>query len=103
MGRYNITFNAICPGVHEAQSLELARAQAEYRGEPFDEDVFRSRFRARQQDNTRVIAGRWCADEGYAEKGAGPKDAASIALFLASDEAAYLTEQDINSGGSVMW
>jgi NAD(P)-dependent dehydrogenase (short-subunit alcohol dehydrogenase family) len=66
-------------------------------------ESFRSRFRARQQDNTVVIAGRWCADEGYAEKRAGPEDAASIALFLASDEAANFTGQDINSGGAVMW
>jgi NAD(P)-dependent dehydrogenase (short-subunit alcohol dehydrogenase family) len=103
VGRYNITVNAICPGAHEARSLELARARAEYRGEPFDEGAFRSRFRARQQDDKVVIAGRWCADEGYAEKSAGPEDAASIALFLASDEAANLTGQDINSGGWVMW
>jgi NAD(P)-dependent dehydrogenase (short-subunit alcohol dehydrogenase family) len=103
VGRYNITVNAICPGVHEARSLELARARAEYRGEPFDDETFRSRFRARQQDSTAVIAGRWCADEGYTEKSAGPGDAASIAVFLASDEAANFTGQDINSGGYVMW
>jgi NAD(P)-dependent dehydrogenase (short-subunit alcohol dehydrogenase family) len=103
VGRYNITVNAICPGVHEARSLELARARAEYRGKPFDEAAFRRRFRARQQDDTAVVAGRWCADEGYSEKGAGPEDAASIAVFLASDEAANLTGQDINSGGYVMW
>jgi NAD(P)-dependent dehydrogenase (short-subunit alcohol dehydrogenase family) len=103
VGRYNITVNAICPGAHEARSLELARARAEYRGEPFDDDAFRSHFRAQQQDSMAVIAGRWCADEGYLEKTAGPEDAASIALFLASDEAANLTGQDINSGGFVMW
>ena len=102
VGRYNITVNAICPGAHEARSLELARARAEYRGEPFDEEAFRSRFRAEQQDKV-VIAGRWCADEGYAEKMPGPEDAASIAVFLASDEAANFTGQDINSGGAVMW
>jgi NAD(P)-dependent dehydrogenase (short-subunit alcohol dehydrogenase family) len=103
VGRYNITVNAICPGVHEARSLELARARAEYQGEPFDDAAFRKRFRARQQDSKAVIAGRWCADEGYANRSAGPQDAASIALFLASDEAANLTGQDINSGGGVMW
>jgi NAD(P)-dependent dehydrogenase (short-subunit alcohol dehydrogenase family) len=103
VGRYNITVNAICPGAHEERSLELARARAEYRGEPFDEGAFRGRFRARQQDKTAALAGRWCADEGYVEKGAGPEDAASIAVFIASDEAANLTGQDINSGGAVMW
>jgi len=101
VGRYNITVNAICPGGHEERSLELARGRAEYKGEPFDEEAFRSRFRA-PQENT-VIAGRWCADEGYIQKGAGPEDAATIALFLASDEAGNMTGQDINSGGGVMW
>ena len=79
----------------------MARGRAEYKGEPFDEAAFRSRFRA-PGENT-VIAGRWCADEGYTQKGAGPEDAATIALFLASDEAGNLTGQDINSGGGVMW
>ena len=101
VGRYNITVNAICPGGHEERSLELARGRAEYKGEPFDEEAFRSRFRA-PLENT-VIAGRWCADEGYIQKGAGPEDAATIALFLASDEAGNMTGQDINSGGGVMW
>jgi NAD(P)-dependent dehydrogenase (short-subunit alcohol dehydrogenase family) len=103
VGRYNITVNAICPGAHEERSVELARARAEYRGETFDDEAFRSRFRAQQQDSTVVLAGRWCADEGYSEKRAGPEDAASIALFLASDEAANITGQDINSGGATMW
>jgi hypothetical protein len=51
----------------------------------------------------RGSAGRWCADEGYAEKRAGPEDAASIAPLLASDEAANVTGQDTSSGGVVMW
>ena len=67
VGRYNITVNAICPGGHEERSLELARGRAEYKGEPFDEEAFRSRFRAPRENA--VIAGRWSADEGYAEKG----------------------------------
>lgn len=101
VGRYNITVNAICPGGHEERSLELARGRAEYKGEPFDEEAFRTGFRA-TRDNA-VIAGRWCTDEGYTQKGAGPEDAATIALFLASDEAGNMTGQDINSGGGVMW
>ncbi|MCH8281902.1 MAG: SDR family oxidoreductase [Chloroflexi bacterium] len=101
VGRYNITVNAICPGGHEERSLELARGRADYLGEPFDEEAFRSRFRATPEKS--VIAGRWCADEGYTQKGAGPEDAAAIALFLASDEAGNMTGQDINSGGGVMW
>ena len=101
VGRYNITVNAICPGGHEERSLELARGRAEYKGEPFDEKAFRDRFNAPRENA--VIAGRWGADEGYVEKGGGPEDAATIALFLASDEAGNLTGQDINSGGGVMW
>lgn len=101
VGRYNITVNAICPGGHEERSLELAKGRAEYMNKPFDEDVFREGFR--QPKTNRVLAGRWCADEGYAEKGARPNDAAAIALFLASDDAANVTGQDINSGGGVMW
>ena len=100
VGRYNITVNAICPGGHVERSLELARGRAEYKGEPFDENAFRERW---NDPNNRVLAGRWCADEGYAERGARPDDAAAIALFLASDDAANITGQDINSGGGVMW
>ena len=101
VGRYNITVNAICPGGHVERSLELARGRAEYKGEPFDENAFRERWN--DPKTNRVLAGRWCADEGYAERGARPDDAAAIALFLASDDAANITGQDINSGGGVMW
>ncbi len=101
VGRHNITVNAICPGGHEERSLELAKGKADYKGETFDEGAFRERFRTPRENA--VIAGRWNADEGYAERGAGPEDAATIALFLASDEARNMTGQDINSGGGVMW
>ena len=101
VGRYNITVNAICPGGHEERSLELAKGRAEYKGETFDEGAFRERFRT-PRDNA-VIAGRWNIDEGYTERGAGPEDAATIAVFLASDEARNRTGQDRNSGGGVRW
>jgi len=101
VGRYNITVNAICPGGHQERSLELAKGRAEYKGESFDEDAFRSRYSGPRENA--VIAGRWGADEGYIEKGGGPEDAATIALFMASDEAWNFTGQDINSGGGVMW
>ena len=101
VGQYNITVNAICPGGHEERSLELARGRAEYKDEPFDEEVFRVRFRAPRENA--VMAGRWRADEGYVDKGAGSEDAAAVALFLASDDAANMTGQDINAGGGVMW
>ncbi|MCY3994085.1 MAG: SDR family NAD(P)-dependent oxidoreductase [Caldilineaceae bacterium] len=101
VGRYNITVNAICPGSHEERSVELERARAEYRGEAFDEEGLRRRYREPRLNA--VLAGRWCGDEGYVEKGAGSEEAAAIAVFLASDEAASMTGQDINSGGWVMW
>ena len=70
-------------------------------GEAFDEEAFRVGFRATRENA--VIAGRWCADEGYTQKGAGPDAAATIALFLASEAASNFTGQDVNSGGGVMW
>ena len=101
VGRYNITVNAICPGSHEERSVELERARAEYRGEAFDEEALRRRYREPRPNA--VLAGRWCGDEGFVEKGAGSEEAAAIAVFLASDNAASMTGQDINSGGWVMW
>ena len=101
VGRYNITVNAICPGWHTERSLELARGRAKYMDKPFDEAALRERYE--QEDPKRVIAGRWCADEGYSDKGSGSEDAAALAVFLASDESANMTGQDINTGGTVMW
>ncbi len=101
VGRYNITVNAICPGTHEERTMELERARAAYRGDEFDEDAARRRYRERGPKA--VIAGRWCADEGFVEKGSGSEDAAGIAVFLASGDAANMSGQDINSGGWVMW
>ena len=101
VGRYNITVNAICPGSHEERGVELERARAAYRGEPFEEAAVRSRYQ--EPDANAILAGRWCADEGFVDSGAGSEDAAAIAVFLASDDAANMTGQDINSGGGVMW
>ena len=101
VGRYNITVNAICPGIHEERSVELERARAAYRGEPFDEEAMRRRYH--ETPANAIMAGRWCADEGFVERGSGSADAAAIAVFLASDDAANMTGQDINSGGGVMW
>lgn len=101
VGRYNITVNAFCPGSHEERGVELERARAEYRGEQFDEEAVRRQYKEPRPNA--VLAGRWCGDEGFVEKGAGSEDAAAIAVFLASDDAASMTGQDINSGGWVMW
>ena len=101
VGRYNITVNAICPGSHEERGVELARGRAEYRGDSFDEEAVRNIYREPRPNA--ILAGRWCADEGYVDKGAGSEDAGAIAVFLASEDAANVTGQDINSGGGVMW
>ena len=101
VGRYNINVNAICPGGHEERSVELARGRAEYMNQSFDEGAFRERIR--QPDPKGVLAGRWCADEGYREKGSGSEEMAGLALFLASDDSASMTGQDINCDGRVMW
>jgi len=103
VGRYNINVNAICPGQHEERSLELVRARAEYLKQPFDETAFRKQFQEWQNDPKRVLAGRWAASEGYADKGSGPENAASLALFLVSDDSASMTGQDINDSGACMW
>ena len=101
VGRYNITVNAICPGGHMERSLELARGRAEYMNKSFDEDALRDRYG--QTNPKSVIAGRWCSDEGYSDKGSGSEDAAALAVFLASEDSANMTGQDINTGGTVMW
>jgi len=103
VGRYNINVNAICPGQHEGRTLELMKSRAEYMNKPFDEEAFRKQFRERQNNPMSVLAGRWCADEGYSDRGAGPEDAASLALFLASDDSSSMTGQDINCAGWCMW
>ena len=101
VGRYNIYVYAICPGGHVERAAELAQGRAEYMGKDFDEEAFRARFG--QPDESHVLAGRWCQDEGYREIGSGSQDAASLAVFLASDDSNNMTGQDINTGGGVMW
>ena len=101
VGRYNITVNAICPGGHEDRTVELIRARAEYMNKDFDEEGFRRKLTAK--NSNQVLAGRWCADEDYVDKGSGPDDAARMAVFLASEDSSNITGQDMNTGGGVMW
>ena len=101
VGRYNITVNAICPGGHEDRTVELIRARAEYMNKDFDEEGFRRNLAAK--NSNQVLAGRWCADEDYVDKGSGPDDAARMAVFLASEDSPNITGQDMNTGGGVMW
>ena len=101
VGRYNITVNARCPGGHEDRTVELIRARAEYMNKDFDEEGFRRNLTAK--NSNQVLAGRWCADEDYVDKGSGPDDAARMAVFLASEDSPNITGQDMNTGGGVMW
>lgn len=101
VGRFNVTVNAICPGWSGERNVELERDWSKYMGRPFDPDVYRKQMEERKKRG--VLAGRWQAREGYIDRGSGPEDAANLALFLASDDAANMTGQDINCGGGVMW
>ena len=102
VGRFNITANAICPGYSGERNVELARDYARYRGIPFDPDEYRQRYIEQRSES--VLAGRWLSREGYWHKGSVPSDVARLALFLASDDAAMITGQDINvTGGAIMW
>jgi NAD(P)-dependent dehydrogenase (short-subunit alcohol dehydrogenase family) len=105
VGRYNISVNAICPGTHLERSLELSRDRAQYMGRSFDPEVFRKRIQEFQNtpNPKRVLAGRWASDEGYQDRGSGSEEAAALAAFLASDDAATMTGQDINTDGGCMW
>jgi NAD(P)-dependent dehydrogenase (short-subunit alcohol dehydrogenase family) len=103
VGQHNINVNAICPGEHVDRSLELARGRAEYLGNPFDEEEFRQRYAERRVNDKAILAGRWRAEEGFIDQSSGSEHAAALALFLASDESASMTGQDINTSGGIMW
>ena len=103
MGRYNITVNAICPGGHSARDHELAKAFAEYVGEPFDEDTYIN-YRPGPKPANKVLCGHWLQAEGFVQDHGTSDDAAAMAVFIASDEAGSFTGQDVNTpGGYVMW
>ena len=103
VGRHNITVNAICPGGHPARDLELAKAFAEYRGLPFDGTTY-TNYAPGPKPANKVLAGRWLQAEGYVQDPGIPEDAAAMAVFIASDEAASFTGQDVNTAaGFVMW
>lgn len=102
VGRFNITANAICPGYSGERNVELARDFARYRGIPFNPDEYRQRYSEQRSES--ILAGRWLSREGYRHKGSVPSDVARLAVFLASDDAAMITGQDINvTGGAIMW
>ena len=103
VGRYNITVNAICPGGHAARDLELAKAFAEYRGQPFDGTTY-TNYAPGPDAASRMLAGRWLQAEGYRQDAGEPEDAAAMAVFIASGEAGSFTGQDVNTArGFVVW
>lgn len=101
VGRFNITVNAVCPGWSGERNVELSKAMAEYIGRPFDEETYNKYFEERREKG--VLAGRWLSREGYTDKGSGPNEAATMCLFLASDDGDIMTGQDLNVGGYCMW
>ncbi len=101
VGRFNITVNAVCPGWSGERNVELSKAMAEYMGRPFDEETYNKYFEERREKG--VLAGRWLSREGYTDKGSGPNEAATMCLFLASDDGDIMTGQDLNVGGYCMW
>ena len=51
-----------------------------------------------------MLAGHWLQAEGYRQDAGKPEAAAAMAVFIASDEAASFTGQDVNTArGFVMW
>ena len=103
VGQHNINVNAICPGEHEARSMELAQGRAEYLGKSFNEEEFRTNFEYRRNSDKSILAGRWRAEEGYVDQSSGSEETALLALFLASEDSASMTGQDINTSGGVTW
>jgi len=87
---YQITVNAICPGVTDTHRVNYReRLLAEKQGIREDE-LREQRLRERAE---KIPLGRVAL----------PEDVASVAGFLASEEAGYITGQSINvSGGTVM-
>ena len=103
LDRYNITVNAICPGGHTARDHELAKAFAEYVGDPFDENTY-GNYAPGPKPANKVLCGHWLQAEGYVQDHGSSDDAAAMAVFIASDEAGSFTGQDVNTpGGYVMW
>ena len=103
VGKHNITVNAICPGNPGGErNVEILREMAKHQHESFDVDECRKMFQ--EQRRKGVLAGGFLAKEGFSQALITHEDVAYMALFLASDEAARITGQDINvCGGMIMW
>lgn len=103
VGRYNITVNAICPGNPGGErNVEVLFERAKYLKIPVTEDEVRKSIE--DERNRGVLAGAYLANEGYSQALIIHDDVAKMVVFLASDDAARITGQDVNvSSGNVMW
>jgi len=103
VGRYNITVNAICPGNPGGErNVEVLFERDKYLKIPVTKNEIRKRIE--DERNTGILAGAYLANEGYSQAYITHNDVAKMVVFLASDDAARITGQDINvSSGNVMW
>jgi NAD(P)-dependent dehydrogenase (short-subunit alcohol dehydrogenase family) len=102
VGKYNITANAICPGNPGGErNIEVLRDVAEYTGKTFNETETRSRFKEMRKKG--VLGGMYLGEDQF-QALISHEDVARLAMFLASDDASFITGQDINvSAGTTMW
>ena len=101
VGRHKIPVNAICPGGHPARDVELRDAWEEFTGL---NSAGSFEVNQEKKEDNRVLGGHWLKNEGYTQDYGGTEDVASMAVFIASDEASHFTGQDVNTtGGSIMW
>lgn len=86
-GEDDVTVNAICPGATEGPRIDrVVEAQAEATDRSVDE-VRRELF----------------LSDSALRRMVGPEDVASTVAFLASDEGAHITAQDINVDAGTIW
>lgn len=86
LGEYGVTVNAVCPGATSGPRIDsVIENMAESFGTTFEE------------------AKRTFTDPGALKTLVDAEDHAALCVFLASDEAAHMTAQDINVTGGLVW
>lgn len=86
LGEYGVTVNAICPGATAGPRIDsVIENMAQSFGATFEE------------------AKRTFTDPGALKTLVDAEDHAALCVFLASDEAAHMTAQDINVTGGLVW
>lgn len=103
VGKYKITVNAVCPGNPGGErNVEVLKERANYLNIQLNENEIRERMKNEREKG--VLAGAYLTNEGYSQAYITHEDVAKMIVFLASDDAARITGQDINiSSGNVMW